>query len=245
MKRMNLLKKVLANGAAAIGILSGSADPASAQGQNGNLAEFLGLKVGEVQTFGNKGTLTLIQQKCAEASPTYLVCDLNVVSVQTLQSADFSAEYRQDPNGQIQTSVRKVHDNDWSSFDGKQALKEINAANEAPYGWNAQSVLASTISSPSDGRVVQNDVRLLQAKSGDSLQISSLLPVNENFGFVITNAFNEKASGQTSFSITPLAVNAGVVSSAFAHRDMENADYDYASVRAKEALKEGGMAFRP
>lgn len=243
---MERFKSYLAGAATAVGVVAGGAGGASAQAPTGNLAEFLGLRVDEEQTFANKGTLTLIHQSCAENSAQYVTCDFDVISLQTLQAARFKAEYRQDEaGGDIHTSFRKVEDLEWSTFEGKQARDEINTANDAAFTWAADHPLSRILQKTPDGKVVQNEVRLIQAATEESLKISSILPVNENFGFVITNTFNDKSSNKTSFAITPLTVHAGMVSSAQASRDMDSEDYDYAYSKIGEAISGGGTVFRP
>jgi hypothetical protein len=206
---MNPVQKTLSASLLAGGaLLVGSADESRSQPRldASGLAETLGLPLnGAKRQFWNAATQTTGQIACAVSSADVIECKVRASSAMAQMDYDQTQKYRIGADGSLAITTKLDKSVPWQG-DYRTTTNYANFyTSAAPAAWTAQSPLART--SP-DGKVVQNNVKMVQAIDGGGVSITSNAPLGATFGLQISNTF-DKASGAVQATILPLVAYSG------------------------------------
>lgn len=244
---MNSLRNTVAAATIATGaILAGSApEPAAAQGTS--LAETLGLPLNKHRIHYNKATQSLVEVDCTSPSPEAASCKLHIRTNQTFLDQTEQVDIKKTPDGKLQVTAKNLGTNDWPrNIQMTDFMSKKDSAVAST--WTANSPLAQTAQG-ADGKsfIIQNDVKEVKALGGNTVAMSSFVPLSETVGLKLSNVFDDathtvQTSAIPSISFGGQSYTAGDVQPA--SRAMDNSSSDATILKDNLALAaKGGGTF--
>lgn len=185
-------------------VLSGFAGKAQAQeAPASGLAENLGLPMSPNKVhFWNAATQTTGALSCELAAQSVVHCTLDASSAQAQMDYSYSYDLQANPQGGAKAAVTLDRVRSWDGVDYRSGTDYVTFYQGAAFReWTAQNPLAET--SP-DGQVVQNNVKKAE-NLGQSVAITSIAPISDNFGLQLSNIFDPVSNAVGAVSLPKFA----------------------------------------